>query len=98
MFRYITLGQTSPAFFNFKMGNCTPVSYELRIKQSIYSQVLEGGGLSKAGRTSKELQSVIQGELCLFLLELEIKVRTHPSFSCPVPIGPNCSHSIGSLL
>jgi len=40
------------------MGNCTPVSYEHRIKQSLYSQVLEGVELSKAGRTTKELQSL----------------------------------------
>lgn len=91
------LGQFSPSSFHSKLGNCSPTSYALRIKQRVFIYQC-AGELSRAGRASKELQSFIQGQLCLLVVGLEIKVRTPPSFSCPVFIGPNCSQSIGSQL
>lgn len=95
---HIMLGQFSLSSSNSKVGNGFPVSYELRIRQRRVFIQQCWGELNRAGSTSKELQSFIQGQLCLLVVELEIKVRTPPSFSCPVFIGPNCFQSIVSQL
>lgn len=94
---HVMLGQISSSSFNSTLGDCSPLSYKLKIKQRVFIHQC-WGECSRASRTSQELQSFIQGQLCLLVVELEIKVRTPPSFSCPVFIGPNCSQSIGSQL
>lgn len=78
----IIRGEFSPSSFRSKSGNCPPTSHALRIKQRVFISPC-AGELSRAGKARKELQSFIQGQLCLLVVELEIKVRAPPSFFLP---------------